>query len=348
MDDISTIEHVPKPKAILGIRHLQYLLMFSGAVVVYGMRTVLNVAIVAMLNKEEDATERNYPVYPEWQDHKNVMLSCFSWGHIWFQILAGQIAKNYGPKYYLTAAIIISSACILVIPWFAATVGYKGIIAVRVIEGAFHGVLFPSVHFLLSKWAPVWERAKWGSFVYAGQVLGNCLAMPITGMLCDTNSGWPLAFYFYGCLGMAWSLLWLLLGSNTPGSDKRISSEERKWIESGTVIAKIEIFQVEINVIFTSVPFIAIIITHCGQNWGFWTLLTEIPSFMKEILHYKNTANGVISALPYFIMWLMNLWWSPIADYIIKRKYVTLAASRKIFNSIGDNYNLRVYSWTTA
>lgn len=99
---------------------------------------------------------------------KNVILSSFSWGHIWFQIIAGQLAKNYGPKYFLTGAIAVSALCILLIPCFAAEFGYKGVIALRAIEGACQGVLFPSVHNLLSKWAPISERAQWGSFVYAG------------------------------------------------------------------------------------------------------------------------------------------------------------------------------------
>ncbi|KAG5861978.1 hypothetical protein JTB14_005754 [Gonioctena quinquepunctata] len=225
-----------KPEEWIGVRHIQIALMFTGAVVVYGMRTVLMVGIVAMTDSNNEGN--NFPTYPEWKDKKNVILSSFSWGHIWFQVIAGQFAKNYGPKYFLTVAIALSGLCILLIPCFAAEFGYKGIIALRAIEGALHGVLFPSVHFLLSKWAHISERAKWGSFVYAGQVLGNCLAMPITGGISATEGGWPVAFYFYGSLGVAWSILWFLFGSNSPSTDKRISSQERKWIESGTLVEK--------------------------------------------------------------------------------------------------------------
>ena len=38
--------------------------------------------------------------------------------------------------------------------------------------------------------------------------------------------------------------------------------------------------------IFTSVPFYAILIAHCCQNWGFYTLLTELPTYMSKILHF--------------------------------------------------------------
>ena len=38
--------------------------------------------------------------------------------------------------------------------------------------------------------------------------------------------------------------------------------------------------------IFTSIPVWALVITHMAQNWGFYTLLTELPTYMKNILHF--------------------------------------------------------------
>ncbi len=38
--------------------------------------------------------------------------------------------------------------------------------------------------------------------------------------------------------------------------------------------------------IFTSVPFYAILIAHTAQNWGFYTLLSELPTYMSNILHF--------------------------------------------------------------
>lgn len=39
--------------------------------------------------------------------------------------------------------------------------------------------------------------------------------------------------------------------------------------------------------IMTSVPMWALIIAHVGQNWGYWTLLTEIPSYMTGVLNFR-------------------------------------------------------------
>ena len=39
--------------------------------------------------------------------------------------------------------------------------------------------------------------------------------------------------------------------------------------------------------IVTSVPFIALIVVHMGQNWGFYTLLTETPTYLSNIQHFS-------------------------------------------------------------
>ena len=38
--------------------------------------------------------------------------------------------------------------------------------------------------------------------------------------------------------------------------------------------------------ILTSLPMWAVLIAHCGMNWGYFTLLTELPSFMNSILMF--------------------------------------------------------------
>lgn len=38
--------------------------------------------------------------------------------------------------------------------------------------------------------------------------------------------------------------------------------------------------------ILTSTPFLVVIVAHIGHNWGFYCLLTELPTYLKNIQHY--------------------------------------------------------------
>lgn len=72
-----------------------------------------------------------------------------------------------------------------------------------------------------------------------------------------------------------------------------------------------------------------------GQNWGFWFLQTEMPTFMKNILEMDIKKNALLSALPYLTMWILSFGFSFISDYLINRKILSTHFSRKFYNSIG-------------
>jgi ACS family sodium-dependent inorganic phosphate cotransporter-like MFS transporter 5 len=87
--------------------------------------------------------------------------------------------------------------------------------------------------------------------------------------------------------------------------------------------------------ILTSCPVWAILVAHCGQNWGFWTLMTEIPTYMDKVMSFEIKSNSYLSALPYFVLWILSFLFSAIADFLIIKSYTSIGTTRKIFNSIG-------------
>lgn len=87
--------------------------------------------------------------------------------------------------------------------------------------------------------------------------------------------------------------------------------------------------------IFTSLPFYAILFAHMGHNYGYETLMTELPTYMKQVLRFSLKANGLLSSLPYLAMWLFSMFISVIADWMISTNRFTHTATRKIINSIG-------------
>lgn len=167
----------------------------------------------------------------------------------------------------------------------ASVGGWKGVCGLRVMQGLCQGFIFPSTHTLLSKWAPVTERAKLGTFSYAGAQFGTVLMLSVSGFIASSAFGWPGIFYVSGGIGIVWSLVWSLIGYNTPAEHRRISPEEKSFIEKSLGTREDDVKPpTPWKDIFTSLPFISLIIVHCGHNWGFWTLLTEMPTYMKNVL----------------------------------------------------------------
>lgn len=88
--------------------------------------------------------------------------------------------------------------------------------------------------------------------------------------------------------------------------------------------------------IMKSLPFYAILFAHMGHNYGYETLMTELPTYMKQVLRFSLKSNGLLSSLPYLAMWLFSMFISVIADWLISSNRFSLTATRKIINSIGQ------------
>lgn len=110
-----------------------------------------------------------------------------------------------------------------------------------------------------------------------------------SGILASSFMGWPSIFYLSGCAGGLWSILWFFFGSNSPSDYKYISAEEKEFIQSSlgqSSDTEKKPVKTPWGDIFTSMPFWSVLIVHSAHNWGFWTLLTEMPTYMKGVLGY--------------------------------------------------------------
>ncbi|KAF5293591.1 hypothetical protein FQA39_LY03076 [Lamprigera yunnana] len=325
-------EPLSRSYSCYGARHTQAIMLFLLVTIAYGMRVNLSVGIVAMTDPEASPNP-DIPTYT-WDD-ESIILSSFFWGYVIPQIGAGQLAKIYGPKWFITGTFAVGSLVTIIIP-FMASLGSWAVILCRVLQGFTQGFIYPSCHNLLSKWVPPAERARLGTFVYAGGPFGTVLSLPFTGWLAGTSLGWPYAFYIYGAVGLLWCILWIILGKNSPALHTTMSPVERKFIEAslGETSTDKPAPTPWIS-IFTSLPMIALIIAHSGQNWGFSTLLTNIPTYMQNVLQYDIQSNGILSAGPYFVFWILSFVFSSITDFVIVRKYLSVGVARKIANSVG-------------
>ncbi|EDW31642.1 GL10851 [Drosophila persimilis] len=146
-----------------------------------------------------------------------------------------------------------------------------------------------------------------------------------------------------GCLiswvdgfGLIWAIVYFIFGASCPSQYKRITQEERSMIE---LALSGQVNQTELKTpllrIFSSPPFLVLIVSHSVFNWGFWTLLTECPSYMKSVLGKDIKSNAVLSSLPYVSMLFMSFVFSTMSAQLNNRNCISTGTSRKLFNTIG-------------
>lgn len=178
-----------------------------------------------------------------------------------------------------------------------------------------------------------------GAAVYAGAQFGTVISMPLSGLLSayGFSGGWPSIFYVFGLVGTVWSLAFLFLVSEDPEHCPSIKESEKKYILSSLWgAAGSSSPPIPWSKILLSMPFWAIMLAHMGQNYGYETLMTELPTFMRQVLHFSIKDNGFVSALPYLCMWLFSMFISVVADWMLSSGRFNHTQVRKIINSIGE------------
>lgn len=149
------------------------------------------------------------------------------------------------------------------------------------------------------------------TIAFAGNYAGTIISMPASGLLAR-SFGWESLFYvfgkyllnlhlilkwthiwltifsFKGTIGCVWYILWILIVRENPAKDKFISKDELRYIQESIGSPNSTNIKHPWKSIFTSKAVYAISASHFAENWGFYTLLTQLPSFLKGMTAIKE------------------------------------------------------------
>ncbi|CAB3221216.1 unnamed protein product [Arctia plantaginis] len=314
----------------LGVRHAQVALLFFGMLFAYSMRVNMSVAIVDMTNSQNNNT------HFDWQHSvQAIILSSFFWGYVVLQVPAGELATRFGGKVLFIISVSVNSLLSIVIPVAATYGGWQLVCICRVLQGLTQAFIYPGTHHLVSQWMPTEEKGLLATIIYAGGQIGIALQLIASGFIA-TSWGWQAIFYTNGGLGVIWTVIYIIYGADSPETSRLIKPEEVLYIQKSLGrVGQQKKYPTPWLKILTSLPFWAIIVAHCGQNWGFYTLMTEMPTYMAKVLNVNLKNNGILSSLPYLAMYLLSFVMGAMTDVIIRKNWLTVTNTRKLFNSIG-------------
>lgn len=295
-------------------------LCFLSTFICYIDRVNISVAIIPM------AEEFGWD-----QTTRGIVLSSFFYGYLATQVLGGWLADRFGGKIVLGLGVLWWSVFTLVTPP-AAAISLTVLFIARVGMGLGEGVAFPAIHNLYARWIPVQERARSVALNTSGIPLGTVAALLLTPAIV-VAWGWPMVFYAFGALGFLWYGLWHVFATDTPESHPTIHPSETHFIrEHMPPVPKNE--TIPWGLLLSKAPVWAIIINHFCSNWGFYVILTWLPTYFHQALGVDISRVGVYTILPWLVMFLMANVAGWIADNLLKRGF-SVTFVRKLMQSIG-------------
>ncbi|XP_045591544.1 sialin [Procambarus clarkii] len=341
-------------------------LVFLASVTIYMLRVNLSVAIVAMVRRNNSATvasnaeclvltqgvgvvagEGNSTTHLEEREEEvdgemdwdaltqGVILASYYYGYACTQIIGGRLAEIYGTKRVLGGCIFISAIWTLVTP-IAARAHYGALIAIRVVLGLCSGVSWPAMQCLVARWIPPLERPRFVAIVILSSSLSVTFTLPLCALIIDTL-GWDATFYLTGTLALVWCVLWFPLMHDFPLQHPRISMEELEYIETTVTasgVTRSPSRRVPWRQMTTSMPVLAIIICDIGNCFGLAVYVTQLPTYMKNVLGFSIRKNGLLSGLPFLSRYVGAVISSSSGDWLVGRGYLTILNARRIYSAI--------------
>ncbi|XP_015604932.1 sialin isoform X2 [Cephus cinctus] len=328
-------DDTPKWKFWAKRRYVVAILAFMGFFTSYILRVNLSIAIVSMVANKSKVDENGTTYYEQefkWDSPlQGLILSSFFYGYICTQFAGGWLAARVGGKRVFGIGIGITAGFTVITPPIVRANVYL-LVAVRIVEGICEGVTYPSVHAIWANWAPPLERSKLATIAFSGSFVGTVISMPVAGLMTE-YLGWASVFYVFGAFGLCWLILWWIVVADKPEDDPYISEIELKYIKQslGHSGPKEEVVY-PWKKIFLSPPVWSIVAAHCSENWGFYTMLTQLPTYMSDVYNFRIDKTGFLSALPYLAMSIILLGSGQLADYLRTKEILTTTQVRKIFN----------------
>ncbi|XP_049790971.1 sialin-like [Schistocerca nitens] len=266
----------------------------------------------------------------EWdEDMQGYILSSYYYGYAAVNIIAGYLAARYSARWVFITGLLAAGVFTVVGP-ICADAGPVVFMITRLLVGTFSGVIIPAMHVLLGKWFPENERQRLGGPIFSAAYLGTVISMALSGTIVK-NLGWYSVFYIFGGVAIALVIPCLYFIYDEPESHPRITEKEKDFLLTHTgrdlteskkkkeLEKEDELIRNPWPLILTCPAMWAHNIISIGGAWVNYTLLSELPTYMENILHYDIDEAGLISALPYLFGWMSCSIYSFLTEKLTQR-----------------------------
>ncbi|KAH0952009.1 hypothetical protein HN011_005900 [Eciton burchellii] len=291
-------------------RRKWFVSLLCGTCLIYATRTSVPL-LMPTISKEKQWSKAD----------SGVILSSFFWGYTLTQVASGYISDRIGGQKVLYISALGWSVTTFLMPeiikFFSENeTSILMIAAIRMINGAFQGMHFPSMISLISQRLQETERASFFSLLISGSALGTLLNGSLGSYLLE-NYNWMIVFRVLGGMSLAWTAL---LTYHT------LPFKEKTAFTKPTTSYTLPWFK-----LMSKPPFWSCVIGHACQNNCFFVLLSWMPTYFHDT--FPEVKGWVVNMVPWLSMLPCTFLGKALSEKIMRTGY-SVTITRKTIQTI--------------
>ena len=262
------------------------------------------------LSVADQYLQKEFKLDPE---HRGLIYSAFFWSYAPVLVLAGWLVDKFNVNKVLAIGYVVWSAATLAT---GAANGFVMLFGLRLLLGMGESVAYPAYSKILAGNFEESQRGFANAAIDAGSKLGPGLGILVGGLLMD-SFGWRIFFVVTGTLSLLWLVPWTLYAPKGAGL---LRPKSGKVPGFGEILSKRAAWG----------SFIGLF---CG-NYVWYFIITWLPSYFRQELHYSQSQMAVFGSAPLFVLAASALTWGSVSDRWIARGG-NINRVRKTFTGLG-------------
>lgn len=199
-----------------------------------------------------------------------------------------------------------------------AVFSYASLLGVRFLFGMCEAGAWPMAARAFSRWIPKSERGFAQSMLFVGAHLaGGLTPSLVTALLVFLP--WRAVFVLFGCVGLVWVLCWSRWFRNEPADHPQVNAAELELIAGGRTAESHAPGNGALREILTNRSAIFLCLMYFANGFGFFFLITWLPTYLREHQGFHAGLLGLFSGLPLILSVVADLTGGLATDWLSKR-----------------------------
>ena len=231
-----------------------------------------------------------------------------------FEIPMGYVVDRFGPRGILTRIVACWSVFTAIT---GALPGYRSLLAVRLAFGAAEAGAFPAFARVIRNWFQASDRGKANGVIWMAARMGGALAPPLA-MLLIGSVGWRWSFVVFGAVGAIWCAAFWPSYRDEPSRHPAATAPDLVYAHGNSALPKLR-ESIPWNRMLLSGNLWALFWMYFATSYGFWFLLTWMPTYLIRQHHMPAQRAGVYAALPLAVGGISCLAGGSLSDVLVHR-----------------------------